>query len=361
MSTPLGWTISAKAGASRCAKVTTRMSLDSTTDPAAPLVSVLLACRDAEPHLPAALAGIDAQTYRPLELLAVNDGSGDATGEILRAYAASRPWVRVLAAPGVGPAAARAVAFGASRGALLAIHDADDVSRTDRFAIQAAFLASHPDIGVLGTAADVIDDRGERIARYPIPLGAPAIHRTLHRAPPFVHGSVMMRREAYEAAGGFRAGFRAAEDFDLWLRIPPRFGLWNLAEPLYQWRSHDANSFHRHRGSHLEYLALARAFADERRRTGGDSAPALLAAGSPETFRHRYSGAPRLARYRAEAFIREGRTGDGRAALREAWRSLDPAILPGALAWWALSWGVDLTPRARRRRAEGRTERGTAA
>lgn len=325
------------------------------------LVSVLLACRDAARHLPAALAGIDGQIYRPIEVIAVDDGSRDETGAILSAHAASRPWVRVLHASGVGPAAARAVAFEASRGTLLAIHDADDVSRAERFALQTAFLASHPDVGVLGTTADVIDESGERVASYPVPLGARAIHRTLRRAPPFVHGSVMMRREAYEAAGGFRAGFRAAEDYDLWLRIPSRFGMWNLTEPLYQWRSHEANSFHRHRGSHLEYLALARAFADERRRTDGDSALALLAAGSPEAFRKGYSSAPRLARYRAEAFIREGRTGDGRAALREAWRSLDPAILPGALAWWALSWGVELTPRARRRRAERRSERGTAA
>jgi glycosyltransferase involved in cell wall biosynthesis len=325
------------------------------------LVSVFLACRDAVRHLPAALAGIEAQSYRPIEVIAVDDGSRDGTGAMLSEFAASRPWVRVLSAAGVGPAAARAVAFNASHGALFAIHDADDVSRADRFALQTAFLASHPDVGVLGTAADVIDGRGERVAPYPVPLGGRDIHRTLRRAPPFVHGSVMMRREAYEAAGGFRAGFRAAEDYDLWLRIPPRFGLWNLAEPLYQWRSHEGNSFQRHRRLHLEYLALARAFADERRRSGGDSAPALLAAGSPEAFRQSYVGAPRLARYRAEAFIREGRTGDGRAALREAWRAVDPAVILGALAWWALSWGVELTPRARRRRAERRSERETAA
>jgi hypothetical protein len=183
----------------------------------------------------------------------------------------------------------------------------------------------------------------------------------LHRAPPFVHGSVMMRREAYEAAGGFRAGFRAAEDYDLWLRVPARFELRNLPEPLYQWRSHEGNSFHRERLGHLEYLAVARAFADERRRSGKDSADALAEAGNPEAFRRGYPSAARLARYRAEAFIREGRTGEGRAALRDVWRAPDPILLPAALAWWLLSWGVALTPRARRRRAESRAARTETA
>jgi glycosyltransferase involved in cell wall biosynthesis len=325
-----------------------------TTDPAAPLVSILLACRDAAPHLPAALAGIDAQTYRPLELLAVNDGSADATGGILRAFAASRPWVRLLEAPGVGPAAARAIAYRASRGALIAIHDADDVSRPDRFERQVSYLAAHPRVGVLGSAVEVIDERGAVIGPYRVPLSPRALRKLLRRAPPFVHGSVVMRREAYESAGGFRADFRAAEDYDLWLRVPERFELVNLGEPLYQWRAHPENSFSLHRDQHLEYMALARAFADERRMRGADSAAALHAAESPAAFRQVYSGAPRLALYRAEALIREGRTAAGRSALRDSWRSREPAVAAAALFWWLLSWPVAFTPRARRARAKNR-------
>jgi glycosyltransferase involved in cell wall biosynthesis len=327
-------------------------------------VSVLLACRDAAAHLPAALAGIEAQTHRPIELIAVDDGSEDATGEILRAFAARHPWVRVLRAPGVGPAAARALAFGASSGTLIAIHDADDVSRSERFAIQAAYMAAHPGVGVLGTGAEIIDERGVRVGPYPVPIDPEAIRRSLRRAPPFVHGSVMMRREAYEEAGGFRAGFRAAEDYDLWLRIPDRYELHNFPEPLYQWRSHPANSFHRARSLHIEHLAIARAFADERRRRGADSAELLADVRDPRDFRARYAAAPRLDRYRGEAFVREGRVREGRAALREALRTREPAVLAASLAWWLLSWPVALTPRARLRRSEERlraARRGTAA
>lgn len=320
-----------------------------------PLVSVLLACRNASRHLPAALAGIELQTYRPIEVLAVDDGSDDETGAILRRFASPRSWVQVLETPGVGPSAARAAAFAASRGPLIAIHDADDVSRRERLERQVAYLEEHPEVGVLGTAADVIDDRGTPVGEHPVPLTANAIRRTLRRAPPFVHGSVMMRRDAYVEAGGFRSGFRAAEDYDLWLRVPSRFGLANLTEPLYQWRSHEANSFRRHRERHLEYLAVARVLADERRRKGSDSADLLETAGL-ESFRARHPLAARLARYRGEAYIREGRVREGRAALRGALGTAGEA--PVAAAWWILSWPVALTPRARRQRREERLARG---
>lgn len=313
---------------------------------AKPLVSVLLAGRDAARHLPAALEGIAAQTYRPIELIAVDDGSKDSTGDILRDFAVKHPWTQVLTASGVGPSAARSLAFAASRGPLIAIHDADDVSHPERFAVQVAVFESQPDLGVLGSAADVIDDRGARRAPYPVPLGDGAIRKALRRAPPFVHGSVMMRREAYEAAGGFRAGFRAAEDYDLWLRVPPRYRLENLPQPLYQWRSHSENSFHRHRDLHLEFLAVARAFADERRHRGADSADLLAKAGDPHQFRDSYPARARLDRYRGEAFIREGGVREGREALRHAFT--EPGLIASALAWWLVSWPAGLTPRARR-------------
>ena len=314
-----------------------------------PLITILLATRDGSRFLPEALRGIDAQTYRPLELVAVDDGSTDSTGEILRAFAADRPWVRLLRAEGVGPAGARAIAFEAARGALIAIHDDDDWSRPERFERQVAYLAAHPNAGVVGSAAEIIDERGIVLAPYKVPLEEREIRRVLRRAPPFVHGSCVMRREAYVAAGGFRAPFRCAEDYDLWLRIPPRFELANLAEPLYRWRLHGANSFTRDRVHHIEYLAIARAFAAERAQRGADSIDRLAAASSDlDVFRRGYRLAARLALHRGEGYVREGRTAEGRGALGRA--LLDPRSAPAAIAWWLLSWPIEGSPRGRRYR-----------
>jgi glycosyltransferase involved in cell wall biosynthesis len=254
--------------------------------------------------------------------------------------------VRLLGAAGVGPAGARAVAFQASRGALIAVHDADDESLPDRIERQVAYLGEHPEIGVLGTCADVIDGRGRIIAAYRVPHGDGALRRMLRRAPPFVHGSVLMRREAYEEAGGFRAVFRCAEDYDLWLRIPPRFGLENLHLPLYRWRSHEGGTFARMRDQHIRFQAAARAFDEERRAVGRDAAALLASSGDWESFLGAYDRADRLALRLGEALVREGRTADARDALVRAMNV--PRSLAAALAWWLLSWPVGLLPRARR-------------
>ena len=315
----------------------------------APLVTILLATRDGSRFLPEALQGIDAQSYRPLELVAVDDGSTDSTGDILHAFADGRSWVRLLRAEGVGPARARAIAFETSRGSLIAIHDDDDWSRPDRIERQVAYLAAHPDVGVVGSTAEIIDEKGATLAPYRVPLEEREIRRVLRRAPPFVNGSVLMRREAYEEAGGFRAPFRCAEDYDLWLRIPDRFGLANIAEPLYRWRLHGANSFTRDRVRHIEFLAIARAFAAERARRGVDSIDRLAAAGSDlDAFRRGYPFAGRLALLRGEGYVREGRTAEGRRALGRA--LLDPRSAAAAIAWWFLSWPVEGSPRGRRYR-----------
>ncbi len=311
----------------------------------APLVSVLLACRNAARFLPDALRGLRDQTYRPIEIVAVDDGSTDATGSILDTFAAENGSVARLRAEGIGPAAARALAFRASSGSLVAIHDADDVSRADRFERQVAALRDRPRLGVLGSAADVIDERGARIGSFPVPLDPRAVRHTLRRAPPFVNGSVLMRRSAYEAAGGFRDAFRSAEDFDLWLRMPADLEMDNLAEPLYAWRRHGANLTARARSVMTFHAAVARAFADERREAGRDSVELLLAHPSEEEFLARYPRAGRVALYFGEMLAREGRAREARRLLGRALR--DPRCRGAALPWWGLTWLLPFTPRGR--------------
>lgn len=310
----------------------------------APRVSVLLAVRDGRRHLDAALASLAAQTLADVELVLVDDGSSDGSGEVLRAFAARRPCARVVRTSGVGLAGALAIAATLARGALLARHDADDVSDPQRLERQVTWLAAHPDVGVLGTAARTIGEAGRVIGAHAVPLNARAIARTLRRGPPFVHGSVMMRRDTYEAAGGYRGPFRASQDYDLWLRMAGRTQFANLPEPLYAWRHHAGGVFARARATQLAYAALARGFAEQRRRTGTDDIAALAAA--PD-FEHFVAGSPWRARFATligEGCVRDGRIAEGRRWLAQAvrWGAGAPA-----LAWYATSLAVALTPRAK--------------
>jgi glycosyltransferase involved in cell wall biosynthesis len=311
-----------------------------------PLVSVLLASRDGARYLPQALESLQAQTYPALEILAVDDGSEDETGEILRRFAASDPRLVTIRTAGIGLAGALAEAARQARGTYLARQDDDDRSRPERIERQVAYLESHPEVGALGTAATVIDASGNVLGDYPVPLSTRAVRKTLRRATPFVHGSVVMRRSAYERAGGYRPAFRASQDYDLWLRWPPGEELANLADPLYEWRLHPSGVFSRARGDQLFYSAIARAFAEEREAGRPDSIGLLHECPGLTELLARYPRAGRLAFYLGEIHVREGLGREARHYLGRALR--DPESRLEAIPWWILAWLIPFTPRGRR-------------
>jgi hypothetical protein len=129
------------------------------------------------------------------------------------------------------------------------------------------------------------------------------------------------------------------------LRIPAGTEMANLPETLYAWRQHPDNSFARARGDHLFFLAVARAFRDERAATGRDSADRLAAATDREVFLAGYPFAGRLLFYLGEAYTREGRVAEARRYLRRSMPHRDARA--AALGWWALSFGLGLARRAR--------------
>jgi glycosyltransferase involved in cell wall biosynthesis len=320
-----------------------------------PLVSVLLSSRNGARYLDESLASLAAQTYPELEIVAVDDGSTDETPAILGRFAERHGRTRVLRTKGIGLAGALHLAAGEAKGTLLARQDDDDRSDPERIERQVRFLHRNPDVGLVGTAAVRIDATGATVGTYDVPLDADSIAAALRRGTPFVHGSVVLRREAYEAAGGYRAPFLAAQDVDLWLRVPNEHHFANLPETLYAWREHPGGVFARARDSQLFFAATARAFAEERRANragaipGVDSVALLAESESPTRFLERYARADRVAVKLGELLVREGRTDDARPMLRRAARSARSA--PEAILWLALSYPVAWSPRGRRGRA----------
>jgi len=99
----------------------------------------------------------------------------------------------------------------------------------------------------------------------------------LARTNPFVHSSVMMRTALVRRLGGYRAVFRAAEDYDLWLRMAEVASIANLAEDLTQYRRHAASQSQRDAVRQSFSARLAQRAAAARRSGAGDPAAALTA------------------------------------------------------------------------------------
>lgn len=206
----------------------------------APKISVLLPVRDGERFLAATLESLRAQSLGDFELLAIDDGSGDRTAEILRVAAARDPRLQVVGQGREGISAALNRGLSLAKGELVARIDADDIARPSRFATQLAFLAAHSEVAAVGSDYEEIDAAGRTLRRVSLPAAPAEVRAWLPRSNCLAHPAVMMRRAAVLALGGYRRAFGRAQDYDLWLRLLDRWELANIPEPLLAYRRHEA-------------------------------------------------------------------------------------------------------------------------
>lgn len=196
---------------------------------AAPAVSVVMAVKDGERYVEKAVRSVLGQTLRNFELIVVDDGSSDMTPEILDRFADAR--MRVITQPNHGLAESLNKGVRVARSSLIARMDADDIAEPERLERQVSFMMERPEVGLLGTAALIIDEKGTQVRQWTPPLDDAVIRRELIRANQFAHPSVMFRKDVFEAVGGY-ADMPYAQDYDLWLRMAGCCKLANLPEPL---------------------------------------------------------------------------------------------------------------------------------
>jgi glycosyltransferase involved in cell wall biosynthesis len=240
-----------------------------------PAISVIMPVHNGAKWLAEAAASVRAQDFGDFEFLIVDDGSDDGTAAMLSRFAADDPRIRLVQQAPQGIVAALNTAITAARSPYLARLDADDSARPDRLGKQFAFMQAHPEIGLLGTFAECIDAAGNTVGRLAPATDHAGLAQVLARTNPFVHSSVMMRTALVRRIGGYRTAFRAAEDYDLWLRMAEAGGIANLADYLTQYRRHDSNLSQRDAIRQSFSVRLAQRSAASRRSGAGDPAGAL--------------------------------------------------------------------------------------
>lgn len=253
--------------------------------PMTPRLSVLLPVRDARPWLASSLASLWRQTFADFEVIAVDDGSNDGSGEALEEAARREPRLHVVRTAGAGLPSALNTALARARGALLARHDADDLSHRERFARQVDWLDARPDVDVVGSRVRLFPHAafGAGMRRWMEWHNSLLDHDTMRHEmlidSPIAHGCVTVRREAIERVGGWHEhGW--AEDLDLWIRLVASGARFEkLPRVLYAWRQHDRSSTRTDaRYAHERFTALKIAALDRGFLAGGRRA-ALLGSG----------------------------------------------------------------------------------
>ena len=240
------------------------------------MVSVIIPTYNRAAFLREAIDSVLAQTEKNFELIIVDDGSTDATPEVVAAYAKR---LRYFYQPNAGAAAARNCGLQQAGGKFIAFLDSDDLWLPKKLARQLAWMDAHPEI-MLCYTDEIWIRHGVRVNQKKIHAKAGGWIYPLCLPRCIISpSSVLMRRELFEAVGGFDEQLPICEDYDLWLRVASRFEVGFLAEPLIV-----------KRGGHADQLS------------------------------HREFG---IDRYRVTALLKIYE----QAALREEWRDLTAAMI----------------------------------
>ncbi len=226
--------------------------------PAGPLVSVVIPAFNGERFIGRTIESALAQTYSNAEIIVVDDGSTDATLEVVRRFGDR---VRCLRQSNQGGAAARNQGVSAARGDWVAFLDQDDLWRPEKLQRQAAVFLAEPSIAVCFTRWSHIDDQGNPMTHGSTTERDRLLDSVSHQGRPLAGGAVLLpekpftvglakrclvnscsgvlaRKSVLAEAGGFDAGLRGPDDWDLWMRLAVRHPFAYIPEALYQYRHH---------------------------------------------------------------------------------------------------------------------------
>jgi glycosyltransferase involved in cell wall biosynthesis len=204
-----------------------------------PQISVLMPVHNSSRYLSQAVESILHQTLTDFEFLIIDDGSSDASPQILQAYVEQDARIQLTRQENRGIAKTRNQLLFQARGELVACMDADDVALPDRFARQVEFLQQHPQVVCLGGALDWIDYQGRCLGHCPMPEDNAEIQRLLLGGISLLHHpTAMARRAALWQVGGYDETMVASSDLDLWLRLGEIGELANLPDTLLHYRLH---------------------------------------------------------------------------------------------------------------------------
>jgi len=200
------------------------------------LVSVIIPAYNGQEYIREAIESALAQTYRPIEILVIDDGSPISMREAVAGFG---PEVRCLRQENGGTASARNLGWRSAQGEYIALLDQDDLWLPQKLALQVPRFAEDPRIGLVVAWMEVFDSKtGEPRGTYRPPAEM-TVHDMLgHELPPVQ--TMIFRRSALESIGGFDASLRGTDDWDVNIRLAAEFRVVTVEEVLGRARMHDS-------------------------------------------------------------------------------------------------------------------------
>ncbi len=197
------------------------------------LVSVVLPAYNQSHYLPAALDSVFAQTYSNYELIVVDDGSTDATPEVLADYQRRHRFTVIRQVNGGLPRALNA-GFAVAQGEFLTWTSSDNIMLPDMLQVLVQALDVDRTVGLVYADRYLIDDDGNELGRFNVPDYDPYL--LLHID--LVQCCFLYRRECMTRVGLYDPEFVYGEDWEYWIRISHFYAMKRIPQALYRYRLH---------------------------------------------------------------------------------------------------------------------------
>lgn len=200
-----------------------------------PRASVVMTVYNDLRFLDQAVDSVLQQDFRDLELVIVDDGTGEDA--LFRSLQQRDPRIRIVVNRGnTGTAAAANRGIEAARADIIVRLDADDIAEPTRVGRLVSALDEDPELGLVGSWCTLIDERGRPKRVEQVPASDIEIRWTILFHNPFYHSTVAYRRACFEAAGRYRREELVSQDHYLWFDMLPHCRARNLPEPLARYR-----------------------------------------------------------------------------------------------------------------------------
>lgn len=205
-----------------------------------PKLTVLMPVYNAAAFIGEAIDSVLNQTFRDFELLIVNDGSTDQTKEIIESYADNR--ICLVNQENKGIAKALNTGLQLAKGELIARFDADDICLPERLEKQLGFMEANTEYIVTGSEAEYITENGQHLFYFKCPAYTnEEINKIIRHTCPFIHSTVMYRKNAVLKTGGYPVDAHNFEDHLLWIQMGGYGNYCNLPFPLLKVRLNPAS------------------------------------------------------------------------------------------------------------------------
>jgi glycosyltransferase involved in cell wall biosynthesis len=205
------------------------------------ILTILMPVFNVAPFVGEAIESVLAQTHPDFQLWILNDGSTDNTLDICRAYETKDARIRIATHDNIGIANTMNAALETIKEGWVFCMHGDDVMMPTRLERQLAFIRANPDLAIVSSLVQLIDDTGREIGYTKSSLSnRKTVTRLIGRGHciAFNHPATAFRAEVVKAAGGYRQEFWPAEDTDLWSRVAQNHSVLVQDEYLLKYRIH---------------------------------------------------------------------------------------------------------------------------